>query len=102
MSRIGDSGSGPTWPSTLPEDQTTGGEGKSEFDKALERQQRGLPVNPLASAPPAELKEGETDDNNPDKRVQPVSESVAGDNQDHGKDDPNADLDWRIREQLGL
>ncbi|MBK9586759.1 MAG: hypothetical protein KA099_06275 [Alphaproteobacteria bacterium] len=105
MSRIDGTG-GPGWPSSLPEDQGVEGASKSEFDKALDRQQRGLAVNPLAQTPPPELQAAQTDEDDPDKRVQPAAESGAGDNQDHGKKDPNADphagLDWRIRQQLGL
>lgn len=102
MSRIDGSSGGPVWPSSLPEDQGSEGAGKSEFDKALDRQQQGLQVNPLAQTPPPELEAAETGEDDPDKRVQPVAESGAGGNQDHGKDDPHAGLDWRIREQLGL
>ncbi len=102
MSRIGDRGTGPTWPSSLPEDGSGEGVGKSEFDKALDRQQHGITVNPLAQTPPPELESVDTGDDDPDKRVQPAAETGAGGNQDHGKEDPNAGIDWNIRQQLGI
>lgn len=104
MSRIGDSsGSGPTWPSSLPEDHPGNeGAGKSEFDKALDRQQRGIQVNPLAVTPAERLTTAETDEQDDSTRITPASEAGAGDNQDHGKKDPYADIDWRIRQQLDL
>ena len=104
MSRIDGSSGGPVWPSSLPEDGNGEGAGKSEFDKALDRQQRGITVNPLAQTPPPELESVETGEDDPDKRVQPAAETNAGSNQDHGKgkEDPNASIDWRIREQLDI
>lgn len=101
MPRI-EGGAGPDWPLIRTDNPPAGSTGKSAFDNALERGQRGLQHNPLATAPPPEIEPAEAGEENDTARVRPAKGSDAGDNLDHGQDDPYADVDWRIRRQLGL
>ena len=112
MTRIGSGGGGPLWPTNFQGDDQNLDKAKSELEKAMERAQHGLDVNPLANTPPAELEAAETDEDSPERRVQPSSETSAdthGGNQDQQdqqeeeqKADPYANIPWHIREQLDL
>ncbi len=110
MSKISDNSGGPLWPTSLPDEKQETEKAKSEFEKAIEKAQRGAEINPLANKPPVDLEAADSDEDDPMRRVQETSETSAdtngGDGENHQQDreetDPYADIPWQIREQLGL